>query len=117
VSFFCRDRFSLPVLAPKQLGLGFNQTCQRLRFAILTKENSPAPTQRYVCRHHPASVQRLQFNDVHVARVARPPSASLEVQVNSRTHVPQKLKCIDFAICTNPVSILSVPIQTVHKSP
>jgi hypothetical protein len=35
------------------------------------------------------------------------------IQVNSRTHVPQGLKCF-ISLCTNPVSILSVPIQTVR---
>jgi hypothetical protein len=33
-------------------------------------------------------------------------------QVNSRTHVPQKLTGL-ISLYTNPVSILSVPIQTV----
>jgi hypothetical protein len=35
------------------------------------------------------------------------------VQANCRTHRPQKLKCL-ISLCTNPVSILSVPIQTVR---
>jgi hypothetical protein len=36
-----------------------------------------------------------------------------EVQAKCRTHRPQKLKCL-ISLCTNPVSILSVPIQTVR---
>jgi hypothetical protein len=39
-----------------------------------------------------------------------------QVQVNSRTHVPQKLTSL-ISLCTNPVSILSAPIQTVNSSP
>ena len=39
-----------------------------------------------------------------------------KVQVNSRTHVPQKLTG-PVSLCTNPVSILSVRIQTVPKIP
>ena len=35
------------------------------------------------------------------------------IQANCRTHRPQKLKCL-ISLCTNPVSILSVPIRTVH---
>jgi hypothetical protein len=35
------------------------------------------------------------------------------VQANCRTHRPQKLKCL-ISLCTNPVSVLSVPIQTVR---
>jgi GTPase involved in cell partitioning and DNA repair len=31
------------------------------------------------------------------------------IQASCRTHRPQKLKCL-IALCTNPVSILSVPI-------
>ena len=34
-------------------------------------------------------------------------------QANCRTHRPQKLKCL-ISLCTNRVSILSVPIQTVR---
>jgi hypothetical protein len=41
-----------------------------------------------------------------------PPPSSL-VQANCRTHRPQKLKCL-ISLCTNPVSILSAPIQTVR---
>ena len=37
----------------------------------------------------------------------------ITVQVNSRTHVPQKLTDL-ISLSTNPVSILSVPIQTVR---
>ena len=37
----------------------------------------------------------------------------LAVQVNSRTQAHQKLKCL-ISLCTNLVSILSVPIQTVR---
>jgi hypothetical protein len=36
----------------------------------------------------------------------------LKVQANCRTHRPQQLKCL-ISLCTNPVSILSVYIQTV----
>jgi hypothetical protein len=39
-------------------------------------------------------------------------SAAAQVLVNSRTHVPQKLTGL--ISLTNPVSILSVPIQTVR---
>jgi hypothetical protein len=35
------------------------------------------------------------------------------VQANCRTHRPQKLECL-ISPCTNPVSILSVPIQTAR---
>jgi hypothetical protein len=35
------------------------------------------------------------------------------VQAKCRTHRPQKLECL-ISLCTNPVSILSVPIQTVR---
>jgi hypothetical protein len=42
-----------------------------------------------------------------------PQLSSHSAQVNSRTHRPQKLKCL-ISLCTNPVSILSVPFQTVR---
>jgi hypothetical protein len=46
--------------------------------------------------------------------VCLPHDDTLEgVQVNSRTHVPQKLTGF-ISLYTNPVSILTVPIQTVH---
>jgi hypothetical protein len=41
---------------------------------------------------------------------------SLRVQATCRTHRPHKLKRL-ISLCTNPVSILSVPIQTVRQSP
>jgi hypothetical protein len=41
------------------------------------------------------------------------PRQTLALQANCRTHRPQKLKCL-ISLCTNPVSILSVPIQTVR---
>jgi hypothetical protein len=37
----------------------------------------------------------------------------LTIQTISKTHRPQKLKCL-ISLCTNPVSILSVPIQAVR---
>ena len=54
--------------------------------------------------------------------VARPPTSGgcevrdtcgLLLQANCRTHRSQKLKCL-ISLCTNPVSILTVPIQTVR---
>jgi hypothetical protein len=38
-----------------------------------------------------------------------------EGQANCRTHRPQELKCL-ISLCTNPVSIVSVPIQTVRNA-
>jgi hypothetical protein len=40
-------------------------------------------------------------------------SLDLSLQANCRTHRPQKLKCL-ISLCTNPVSILSFPIQAVR---
>jgi hypothetical protein len=39
--------------------------------------------------------------------------AQRALQANCRAHRPQKLKC-SISLYTNPVSILSVPIQTVR---
>ena len=39
-------------------------------------------------------------------------ASAREVQVNSRTHVPQMLTGL-ISLCTNPVSMLRVSIQTV----
>ena len=41
------------------------------------------------------------------------PYRRVKIQANCETHRPQKLKCL-ISLCTNPVSILSVPIQTVR---
>jgi hypothetical protein len=43
----------------------------------------------------------------------RPIAVPAPLQANCRTHRPQKLKRL-ISLCTNPVSILSVPIQAVR---
>jgi serine/threonine protein phosphatase PrpC len=52
---------------------------------------------------------RLDFNDKEVC--VRP--TTRPVQVNSRTHVPLGIECL-ISLCTKPVSIFRVPIQTVR---
>ena len=52
-------------------------------------------------------------------RVAAAPAAQqqrAEVQVNSSTHRPQKLKCL-ISRCTNPVSVLSLPYSNRPLKP
>ena len=57
-----------------------------------------------------ANVRGFGWGITHGAVRDAPPIFPL--QANCRTHRPQKLKCL-ISLCTNPVSILSVPIQTV----